>query len=140
MKKKYSGSCHCGAVAFECEADLEKGTSKCNCSICRKGRYWIVLVPEAGFRLLRGEEALTDYQFGGKMIHHLFCSRCGIKTFGRARLDVEFLGEKLEGMYYAVNVAALDDATEEELAAANVRFDDGRNNDWEHPPAVTGYL
>jgi len=140
MKKKYSGSCHCGAVAFECEADLEAGTSKCNCSMCRKGRYWKSLVPAAEFRLVRGVEALTDYQFGSDTIHHLFCSRCGIKPFGRANFDIEFQGEKLSGEFYAINVACLDDATDEELSGANVRFEDGRNNDWEHAPAETRYL
>ena len=140
MKKKYSGSCHCGAVAFECEADLETGTSKCNCSMCRKGRFWNALVPEAEFKLIRGAEMLTDYQFGDKRIHHLFCRRCGIKPFGRMHLDVTFQGEKLSGEYYAVNVACLDNATDEELSAASVCFDDGRNDDWGHVPAETGYL
>ena len=140
MKKKYSGSCHCGAVAFECEADLGTGTSKCNCSVCRKGRYWKTRVPEAEFKLLRGVETLTDYQFGSDTIHHMFCSRCGIKTFGRANLDIEFQGEKLQGEFYAVNIACLDDASDEELSGADVRFEDGRNNDWEHAPGETGYL
>jgi len=38
MKKTYHGSCHCGAVRFECELDLAEDTSKCNCSIYTKMR------------------------------------------------------------------------------------------------------
>ncbi len=65
MKRIYHGSCHCGAVRFECEADLAAGTSRCNCSICGKGRFWKAIVKAPDFRLLQGEEALSDYRFDG---------------------------------------------------------------------------
>lgn len=140
MKKTYHGNCHCGAVRFECEIDLTRGTSKCNCSMCAKTRYWKTLVKADAFRLLEGEEALTDYRFGSNTIHHLFCSRCGVKTFGRALLDVTFGGETLSGEYYAVNVVCLDDATIGELAEAPVRYEDGRNDNWESPPDEVRHL
>ncbi len=134
MKKTYHGSCHCGAVRFECELDLAAGTSRCNCSICTKMRFWKAIASADAFRLLQGEDALVDYQFGGNAIHHLFCSRCGVKPFGSGEM------EALGGKFYAVNVACLDDATDEELAQAPVIYEDGRNDTWDRAPAETRYL
>jgi hypothetical protein len=63
----------------------------------------------------------------------LFCRRCGVKPFGRASLPEL-------GPFYAINIACLDDATAAELAAAPVRYEDGANDDWDHPPAETRHL
>ena len=134
MKKAYSGSCHCGAVSFEAEIDLSGETSKCNCSICTKGRFWKTMVPADVFRLLQGEGNLSDYQFGRKLIHHFFCKICGIKTFGRVEIP------ELGGTVYAVNVPCLDDATTTDWAETSVIFQDGRNDNYEHPPTETRYL
>ena len=45
----------------------------------------------------------------------------------------------LGGTFHAVNIACLDDATPNELAAP-VICEDGRNDDWGQPPAVTHHL
>jgi hypothetical protein len=50
-----------------------------------------------------------------------------------------FDGQEMKGEYYAINLACLD-ATDEELAAAKIRFEDGRNNDYMSAPAITRYL
>lgn len=134
MQKTYRGSCHCGAVRFACELDLAKGTSKCDCSVCAKARFWKAIVMAPSFRLEQGRDALSDYQFGGRTIHHLFCKHCGVKPFGNATVA------ELGGEFYAVNVACLDDATPVELAAAPVHYEDGRHDQWDRPPAVTSHL
>ena len=79
--KTYTGGCHCGAVRYEAAADLSAPVISCNCSICSKKGYLLSFVPAAQFKLLSGEDSLTDYQFNKKVIHHLFCKVCGVESF-----------------------------------------------------------
>jgi hypothetical protein len=133
MKQTYSGGCHCGAVRYEADIDLQKGSLRCNCSICRKGRAWLVAVDGPDFRLLSGKEALSDYQFGTKRIHHHFCKHCGVKSFGRA-------GGAGGKEFVAVYVNCLENVPESELAALPVSYVDGRNDNFKAPPAETRHL
>lgn len=133
MKKTYLGGCHCGAVRYEADIDLSRGTVKCNCSICRKGRAWLAAIEPRDFRLLRGAESLTEYQFGPKRIHHLFCKQCGIKSFGRV--------DTPDGnAFMTVSVSCLDDISDAALASLAIMYVDGRNDDLESAPAEARYL
>lgn len=80
--KTYTGTCHCGNVRFEVQGDFQQAGA-CNCSICSRVGWLMNSVPLAQFKLLAGEDAQTDYQFGAKTMHHLFCKTCGIHAFGR---------------------------------------------------------
>src|SRR6266568_2346176 len=78
----YTGGCHCGTVRYRATMKLE-GAVTCNCSICSKTGSMLAFVPAAQFELTAGADALTDYQWGKKKIHHLFCKRCGVRSFAR---------------------------------------------------------
>lgn len=82
--KTYTGGCHCGKVRYEVNMDLKSGMT-CNCSHCSKKGFILSFVPEKQFKLLSGENNLTDYQFNKKIIHHLFCKTCGVQSFGRGK-------------------------------------------------------
>ena len=133
MKKTYQGGCHCGAVRYEAKLDLSEGTVRCNCSICGKARAWLTAVDVADFRVLKGADALSDYQFGPHRIHHMFCKTCGIKCFGRGRGPD---GKEL----IAVLVSTIENVPDGELAAAPIMYVDGRNDDFGKAPAETRHL
>ena len=58
----YSGSCHCGAIAYTVEVDPAQAL-KCNCSICTKlGAVW-AFAPAGKFELTRGADQQGDYLF-----------------------------------------------------------------------------
>lgn len=98
----HSGGCHCGAVAFEVDAPAKIVASDCNCSICRMTGFLHLIVPRSRFRLLRGEGQLTEYTFNTGAARHLFCGRCGIKSFYVPRSNPDG---------YSVNVRCLDPST-----------------------------
>ena len=126
MRMVHRGSCHCGTIRFECTLDLENETSRCNCSICLKQRFWKSIVPANDLRIAAGADELGEYQFGKKSIHHYFCKRCGVKPFGRGRMEP--IGE-----FYAINVAALDDLSPEQLAHLSIVYQDGLHDRWDRP-------
>jgi len=79
----YQGSCHCGSVRYEVTMDPPAQAYACNCSICSRTGWLLTFVGGDAFRLLSGEELLSDYQFHHKRIHHFFCQNCGIRSFSR---------------------------------------------------------
>ena len=134
--KTYSGSCHCGAVRFQADIDLGAGTNKCNCSICAKARAWFAIVKAEQFRLIEGSEVLAEYQWTppGRphpFLHYYFCRTCGIRAFARGGQESQ------KDAFIAVPVTSLDDADPDELAAAPVRYVDGRHDHFDQPPADT---
>jgi hypothetical protein len=82
--KTYNGSCHCGDVRYDVKMDLGE-VMECNCSICSKTGSLLAFATDDGFDLKSGKDHLTDYQFASKNIHHLFCDRCGVRSFARGK-------------------------------------------------------
>jgi hypothetical protein len=132
--KTYTGSCHCGQVRFRAQVDLSAGTGRCNCSFCGKTRAWGVTIKPEAFELLAGQDALSDYRFNTKSGRQRFCRTCGVHPF------VDGYVEQIGGAFVSINIACLDDMSDEELAALPVRYSDGRADAWQNEPRVTSHL
>lgn len=120
----HRGSCHCGAVAFEVDAPASVRVSDCNCSICRMSGYLHLIVPQARFRLLRGVDSLTEYRFNTGVARHLFCTRCGVKSFYVPRSNPDGFSVNLrcidQSTVVQVEVEPFDDS-DREAATARIR-------------------
>jgi len=134
-KTTYHGSCHCRRIRYEADLDLASGTGKCNCSYCWKARGWTIGIKPADFRLLSGHEDRGRYGFRpNSQNHHVFCKTCGVRVYTEG--DIPEIG----GAYVSVALSTLDDLPPGELAAAPVRYMNGRDDDWSHVPAETRNL
>ncbi|HKN79665.1 MAG TPA: GFA family protein [Lysobacter sp.] len=122
----HRGGCHCRRVRFEVDAPADIEALDCNCSICRMTGFLHLIVPAARFRLLSGEDALTEYTFNTGAAKHRFCKVCGVKSFYIPRSHPDGVD---------VNVRCLDAGTMASLAI--VPFDD---NDREAATAAVAHL
>ncbi len=77
----HTGSCHCGAIAFDVDGEIDGGLA-CNCSICSRRASLLWFVPRTALRLKTPESDVSTYTFNKHVIEHRFCAKCGIHTFG----------------------------------------------------------
>ena len=133
MLQTYKATCHCGEVAIEADLDLEQASYRCNCSICRRNRFWPAVATEGHFRILSGEHNLTKYVFGGMKNHHFFCRHCGVRVFGVGN-DTPI------GTMYGVNIGCLEGVSEEQRSNIPVTYVDGMHDRWDAAPEFFQHL
>ena len=115
------GGCHCRAVRFTARLpDPPVPALDCNCSVCSMTGFLHIVVPHSEFTLEKGSESLTSYRFGTGTAEHLFCARCGVKSFYQPRSHPDS---------WSVNAHCLDEPVE-----LDVEPFDGR--DWERAKAA----
>lgn len=115
----HTGSCQCGAVAFEADLSLDS-PAICNCSRCQRLGSVLVFTPREKFTLLRGQDSLTEYLFNMQVIRHQFCKVCGIQPFAFGTMPD---GSRIA----AVNVNVLD-GIDPRAVASRARLHDGRSH------------
>ena len=79
--KTYRGGCHCGRVKFEIDGPQHLTALECNCSICSMSGFLHVIVRKEQFRLETDMDSLNIYQFNTYNAQHIFCPKCGVKSF-----------------------------------------------------------
>ncbi|WP_413586035.1 GFA family protein [Bdellovibrio sp. HCB274] len=144
--KTFHGSCHCQKITYEALLDFSKGTGRCNCSFCTKTRNWSIQTKPENFKLLSGEDSLSDYsksgvqnfKIGDPMApytnHHMFCKNCGTRLFSLGNIP------EIGGEYVSISIPTLDETDFKEVMSAPIRYMNGRDNDWFHIPEYTGHL
>ena len=95
----YSGSCHCGRIAFEVEGEFSE-VMECNCSHCSRKGYLLWFVPRSQLRLKSSAENMSTYKFNKHVISHHFCPNCGCAPLG--------FGLRSSAPMAAVNVRCLE--------------------------------
>ena len=127
MLRTYRASCHCGRVAIEADLDLTQSSYRCNCSICRRNRFWPAVATPDHFRLISGEGELTRYVFSQEKNHHYF------RVFG---VGNETPMDKM----YGINIGCLEGVTEEELSRIPITYIDGMHDRWGSSPDFFQHL
>jgi hypothetical protein len=118
------GGCHCGAVRFRVRSGQDIDVLECNCSICGQTGYLHLIVRLVDFELLAGGDALSEYRFNTGVARHLFCRRCGIKSFYVPRSHPDGV---------SVNARCLDAGA---VRSMTVRSFDGRH--WDEARSTLG--
>lgn len=113
----HSGSCHCHAVTFEFDAPAALVRTVCNCSVCHMKQNAHAIVPASRFRVLSGDDNLTEYTFNTHRAKHLFCKTCGVQAFYVPRSNPDGV---------AVTVSCVDPVT---ISSVTTELFDGQH--WE---------
>eukprot|EP01024_Parvocaulis_polyphysoides_P058118 TRINITY_DN62243_c0_g1_i1.p2 TRINITY_DN62243_c0_g1~~TRINITY_DN62243_c0_g1_i1.p2 ORF type:complete len:136 (-),score=4.81 TRINITY_DN62243_c0_g1_i1:105-512(-) len=113
----HQGGCHCQAVRFVFDDSPDLVAWICNCSICKMKGNIHIIIPKSKFRILKGEDQLSLYQFGTKQAKHLTCKICGVTPFYVPRSNPEG---------YGVTYACIDEGT---IKTVTFNKFDGQN--WE---------
>ncbi len=125
-ERTHQGGCHCGEVTFAFVAPAQITVQRCNCSICAMTGFLHFIVPAERFQLKTGRENLQKYQFNTKVAQHLFCLKCGVKSYYIPRSNPNGV---------SININCVDQSSFDQIEIENF---DGQN--WEENAAKLAHL
>ena len=113
-------TCHCEGVEIQVklpETGFEK-LMRCNCSLCKRRGYIMTPIKPENFKIIKGQDLLTLYQYHTKVAEHYFCSECGIYTHTNPRSNHDKV--------YMINVGCVEGVKPLELK--DIIISDGENH------------
>ncbi len=97
----FTGSCHCGKIAYRVDEDLPTKGMECNCSICRRrGAIHHSTTPDK-FTLTTARDDIASYEWNTRAILFHFCKTCGCAPFAE--------GSGPRGPMVEINLRCADD-------------------------------
>ena len=110
--------CHCNSVEAHINIfeNLDK-TLRCNCSLCKRKGAVMSMVKNEDFKIVKGVDQLSLYQFHTKVAKHYFCSVCGVYTHHNPRSNPAMTG---------FNLGCIDEINTFDLK--NIAINDGQNH------------
>lgn len=106
--RSYHAACMCGAVRYAVDA-IPRRAMPCICPHCRGQGVRILHADPGSFKILTGEDMLTETIEGARQPHHFFCRRCGEAVFGLSLNGGEIA-------QVTVNIACLERGNVDSLA------------------------
>ena len=76
--------------------------------------YEHLFIVHDDFKIIEGNELITEYSFGAKKAKHFFCKKCGIKSFYQPRSHPNS---------YSINLKCVEEPPE----IKNIVYFDGKN-------------
>lgn len=111
----HHGSCHCGRITFDLDAEIDQ-VIDCNCSMCRRRGGLLAFFPRPAFTLKSPDADASTYRFSKGHIAHRFCPVCGVAPYS------EGTHPKTGEAIVAINVRCLPDV---DLATLKIKPVDG---------------
>lgn len=122
MKEKYTGSCLCGAVKYEC-VGKPVFSGNCHCTDCQKssgsGYVPALMFPAGAVKIVGAPHYFEKIGDSGKKTQRGFCSHCGSTVFGSFEAITDVIG---------VRAGTLDNPN---LFEPKLNFYTGSANHWD---------
>ena len=96
----FTGSCHCGKLAYSVDEELPTKAMECNCSICRRRAPLHHFTTPDKFTFRGSDDNVASYKWNRHVISFEFCSTCGAAPFAH--------GEGPNGPMVEINLRCAD--------------------------------
>jgi hypothetical protein len=81
----FTGSCHCGAIAYSVDENPPTSAMACNCSICRRRGALHHFTSPDKFTLETPRDGIGTYRWNTDNLGLHFCQTCGCAPFAEGK-------------------------------------------------------